>query len=161
MALIGPALSGAGDNSQLALTELELSTIQSINSIRAVHGVGPLTVSPALFGSAVLHDQQMLDGGYFSHLAPDGSSFAARLAAFYPMGRYQYYSVGENLLYSLQPMTGDQMVAAWMKSTEHRTNLLNPAWRQVAVAAISVPSAPGIFNGQPVTVVTVDFGVRR
>jgi uncharacterized protein YkwD len=161
MALIAPALSGAGGNSQLTLTELELSTIQSINTLRAAHGVGPLTVSPGLFGSAALHDEQMVDGGYFSHLAPDGSSFSDRLATFYPMGSHYYYSVGENLLYSLQPPTPDQMIAAWMKSFEHRRNLLNPLWRQIGVAALTVPSAPGVFDGAPVTVVTVDFGVRR
>jgi uncharacterized protein YkwD len=161
MSLVAPGLSGAGGSSLLTLTALERSTVQSINAIRAAHGVSPLTVSPALFGSAMLHDQQMLQGGYFSHLATDGSSFAARLATFYPMGRYEYYSVGENLLYSVTPVTADDMMAAWMKSTEHRANLLNPVWRQVAVAVLSVPSAPGVFNGQPVTVVTVDFGVRR
>jgi uncharacterized protein YkwD len=48
-----------------------------------------------------------------------------------------------------------------MKSPEHRANLLNPRWRQIAVAALSVPSAPGFFDDRPVTVVTVDFGVRR
>jgi len=48
-----------------------------------------------------------------------------------------------------------------MKSPEHRLNLLNPAWQQIAVAAISVHSAPGVFDNEPATVVTVDFGVRR
>jgi uncharacterized protein YkwD len=53
------------------------------------------------------------------------------------------------------------MVASWMKSPEHLANMLNPAWRQLAVAILSVPSAPGMYRGAPVTVVTVDFGVRR
>jgi hypothetical protein len=31
----------------------------------------------------------------------------------------------------------------------------------VAVAALTIPSAPGIYDDAPVTVVTADFGVRR
>jgi uncharacterized protein YkwD len=102
----------------------------------------------------------MVEGGYFGHTAPDGSSLAARLAAFYPKGHHRHYAVGENLLWTRGPMSSSAMVARWMKSPEHRDNLLDPAWRQVAVAALRVPSAPGFWDDAPVTVVTVDFGVR-
>ena len=103
----------------------------------------------------------MVEGGYFGHSAPGGPSFDARFAAFYPQGRLDFYSVGENLLRALRPPSSDEMVARWMQSREHRTNLLNPAWRQLAVAVLRVASAPGVFDDAPVTVVTVDFGVRR
>jgi hypothetical protein len=39
--------------------------------------------------------------------------------------------------------------------------LLNPVWRDVGVSAIRVTSAPGVFEGDDVTLVTADFGVRR
>lgn len=148
-------------HSRLTLTALELSTVQAINELRVAHGVAPLAVSPALFGSASLHCEQMVEGGYFGHSAPGGPSFDARFAAFYPQGRLDFYSVGENLLRALRPPSSDEMVARWMQSREHRTNLLNPAWRQLAVAVLRVASAPGVFDDAPVTVVTVDFGVRR
>jgi uncharacterized protein YkwD len=48
-----------------------------------------------------------------------------------------------------------------MLSPEHRRNLLNPDWRQIGLAALEVPSAPGLYVGLGVTIVTVDFGVRR
>jgi uncharacterized protein YkwD len=151
----------AGASSRLTLTTLELSTIDSINALRVSNGVEPLSISPALFGSATLHCEQMVEGGYFAHTNPDGSGFGSRLASFYPQGSHRFYSVAENLLWTRRPISGQAMVAKWMTSPEHRTNLLNPAWRQIAVAALSVPSAPGVFDDEPVTVVTVDFGVRR
>jgi uncharacterized protein YkwD len=159
--LLAPVAADAGGSSRLTLTTIELTTIDSINALRVSHGVEPLSVSPALFGSATLHCEQMVEGGYFGHADPGGSSFASRVEGFYPVGAHQYYSVGENLLWTLRPMSGQEMVTRWMTSPEHRANLLNPAWRQVAVAVLSVPSAPGYFGGNPVTVVTVDFGVRR
>jgi uncharacterized protein YkwD len=159
--LLLPGGAGAGgSSSRLSLTPLELSTIDSINALRAAYGIVPLRPSPALFGSAMFHDQQMVDRGYFAHSGP-GSSFVSRLASFYPQGNHMYYSVGENLLWTLNPMSSQAMIEKWMKSPEHRANLLNPAWRQVAVAALTVSSAPGVFANEPVTVVTVDFGVRR
>ena len=143
------------------MTRLEASTVESINAVRVAHGLVPLTVSAPLLASATLHCEQMVEGGYFGHVAPDGAGFAWRLAAFYPQGRYRFYSVGENLLWTLNPMSGDTMVAMWMKSPEHRVNMLDPAWRQIGVAVLRVPSAPGVFANLPATVVTVDFGVRR
>jgi uncharacterized protein YkwD len=159
--MLVPGSAGAGGSSQLTLTALELSTIDSINALRVSYGVEPLTLSAGLFGSATLHCEQMVDGGYFAHTGPDGSTFGSRLSSFYPQGSHRYYLVGENLLWSLRPVSGEAMISMWMRSPEHRANLLNPAWRQVAVATLSVPSAPGVFDEKPVTVVTVDFGVRR
>jgi uncharacterized protein YkwD len=159
--LLHPVGSAEGGRSQLTSTVLEASTVHSINALRVANDLAPLTVSSALFRSAMLHDVQMLQGGYFSHLGPDGSTFSARVAAFYPVGSHHFYSVGENLLWSLVPLSSDEIVARWMKSPGHRFNMLNPAWRQIAVAALSVDSAPGVYGDAPVTVVTVDFGVRR
>ena len=104
----------------------------------------------------------MLEGGYFGHQGPDGSSFASRLYPYYPQARPTYYAVGENLLWSEGSMSSAAMVAEWMGSPPHRANLLNPHWRQIAVATLASSSAPGVFSGLPtVTVVTVDFGVRN
>jgi uncharacterized protein YkwD len=159
--LLAPAASSAGDRSELAMTELESSTVEAINAVRSSHGLAPLTVSASLFASATLHCEQMVEGGYFAHVSPDGAGFVWRLEAFYPQGGYRFYSVGENLLWTLDPMSAAAMVARWLKSPEHRVNILDPAWRQVGIAVLRVSSAPGVFAGEPATVVTADFGVRR
>jgi uncharacterized protein YkwD len=49
----------------------------------------------------------------------------------------------------------------WMSSPVHRATLLNPAWREVGIAARHYSSAPGIYSRQAVTILTADFGVRH
>jgi len=49
----------------------------------------------------------------------------------------------------------------WIASPEHLRNLLTKQWRGIGISAVSVAHAPGVFNGQPVTIITTDFGVRR
>jgi uncharacterized protein YkwD len=52
-------------------------------------------------------------------------------------------------------------VESWLASPHHRENLLNPKWREVGVAAVHAWSAPGVYDGREVTVLTADFGARR
>jgi uncharacterized protein YkwD len=47
-----------------------------------------------------------------------------------------------------------------MASPEHRTNILAPAWREIGIAAAHVKTGTGAYSGQPVTILTTDFGVR-
>jgi len=160
-ALIAAGAASGGGSVQSAQTAIEIATVDQINSVRAENGLEGLAFSPGLFASALLHDQQMVGTGYFGHQGPDGSDFATRIEGTYPPGNSLYYAIGENLFWSQGGVSGALLVSRWMKSAEHRKNLLNPNWRQVGVAVLTVPAAPGIYRGRPVTVVTVDFGVRR
>ena len=155
----GVASGGAG--SRLTLSSLELSTIAQINQVRVQHGVAPLKLSRALFDSANSHCSDMVAGGYFDHDSASGAGVSARLEAFYPPANHSFYEVAENLLWTTGTMSPAAMVARWMKSPEHRRNLLDPAWRQIGLATLTVPSAPGVYAGRHVTVVTADFGVRQ
>jgi uncharacterized protein YkwD len=157
----GPGASAGGRVTLSTQTVLEIATVDQINSVRAKHGLAPLSFSQALFASALLHDRQMVGGGYFGHQGPDGSDFSSRIEQSYPPGSSVYYAIGENLYWSQGPVSSGSLISRWMQSAEHRENLLNPNWRQVAVAVLTVPTAPGVFGNRPVTVVTVDFGVRR
>jgi uncharacterized protein YkwD len=159
--LLAPGAAVGGTRTHSAESALDLSVVDQINQLRVSFGLRPLTFNRGLFSSATLHCEQMVGGGYFGHQAPNGSSFASRIYTFYPQRHHVFYAVGENLLWSEGPMSGAAMVARWMQSPPHRANLLNPRWRQVAVAAVSVRSASGVYAGLPVTVVTADFGVRR
>jgi uncharacterized protein YkwD len=48
-----------------------------------------------------------------------------------------------------------------MLSPPHRENLLSREWREIGIAAIHFSSAPGEYEGRPVTIVTADFGARN
>jgi uncharacterized protein YkwD len=49
----------------------------------------------------------------------------------------------------------------WLASPAHRANVVSTQWRDAAVGAIFVTSAPGVFDGLPTTVVTLDLGRRH
>jgi uncharacterized protein YkwD len=99
--------------------------------------------------------------GYFQHASFDGTAFWQRIQRFYGRRGFRTWSVGENLLWSSPDVGAARAVQMWMNSPEHRANLLARSWRDVGLAAVHVASAPGVYHGDAVTVVTADFGVRR
>jgi uncharacterized protein YkwD len=154
----GGASAGAG--LKLALSTREQQTTAQINQLRVSYGLRPLKFSWALFDFADTHCEQMLADGYFGHRSLTGASFASRIETFYPVGEASYYAAGENLLWSSGSISSAQMIQRWMQSPPHRRNLLNPTWRQMGLAMVTSPSAPGVYDGLDVTVVAADFGVR-
>jgi uncharacterized protein YkwD len=145
----------------VSLSPLESGVLADINQFRRAHGLVPVRVSAELTAASRQHSQSMAARGYFSHDSADGSSFGSRLRRFYPPAHYGFWSVGENLLWSSPDVDPTRALQMWENSPPHRENLLNPSWREIGIAAIHVASAPGAYSGQPVTIVTTDFGVRR
>jgi uncharacterized protein YkwD len=103
----------------------------------------------------------MADDGYFHHDSFDGTAFSARIARWYPIGSFQSWSVGENLLWSSPNVDPGRALDMWMRSPGHRANILNPQWREIGIGAVHSASAGGDFENLPVTIITTDFGVRR
>lgn len=135
------------------------SLLGQINTVRRAHGLRPLTVAPQLLAAARAHTVEMSRFGYFSHDSRGGRPFWQRLERRYPPCGRGSWAVGENLLWRSPDVSPPTAVELWMRSPDHRANLLDPAWRQVGIGALHASSAPGAFGGQPVTIVTVDFGV--
>jgi uncharacterized protein YkwD len=165
LATFAPAAARASranlSSSRSATAALDLGVLEQLNTIRSEHGLTPLTLSPSLSDAARAHSDEMLAGGYFAHDSSNGSPFWKRIKAFYPQSHFGYWSVGENLYWSSGASSATQSMNAWMASPEHRANILDPAWRQIGIAAVSSPDAPGTYAGLGVTVITTDFGVRR
>lgn len=144
-----------------ALTSLEQGVLIDINSFRSAHGLAPLRLSAPLSAAARSHSVQMETDGYFAHNSYDGQAFWKRIQAYYPSTSYGYWSVGENLLWSSPDVGAQKALSMWVASPEHLKNLLDPHWREIGISAVHAPSAPGVFGGQAVTIVTTDFGVRK
>ena len=104
---------------------------------------------------------EMADRGYFGHSSANGEAFSRRLARFYPMGRRRYWWVGENLLWSAAELDATTAIDLWLQSPAHRATMLSSRWLDVGLGAVYAPSAPGVYGGRDVTIVTADFGVRR
>jgi uncharacterized protein YkwD len=154
------AVGGAGRTIQAANT-LEGGVLTQINAVRAEHGLKPLRINVKLRSAADAHSLAMAKYGFFTHESRDGSVFWKRVQRFYGPKGFAFWSVGENLLWSSGELTPEAALQLWMNSPKHRDNLLTARWREVGLSAVTVPAAPGVFNGLDVTIVTADFGVRR
>ena len=47
-----------------------------------------------------------------------------------------------------------------MESGVHRKKILAPTWREIGLCTVSASAAPGVFEGEPIVIVTATFGVR-
>ena len=143
-----------------AADQLESQVLVELNAIRSAHGLVPLRLSRPLAAAADAHSRAMATHGFFEHDSQDGSAFWERVKRFYRPGPRGNWSVGENLLWSTTGIGARRAVALWMKSPGHRKNILTARWREIGLSAVTVSSAPGVFAGRDVVIVTTDFGVR-
>ena len=160
LALAAPAGAGTGERSLSRKTALEVQIVAQINALRSRHGLAPLRLSRDLGAAAGAHSTAMVRRGFFAHESADGSAFWKRIERFYRPGGSARWSVGENLLWASPSVDARGAVAQWLRSPGHRRNMLDPSWREIGLGAVHAPSAPGVFDGLDVTVVTADFGVR-
>jgi uncharacterized protein YkwD len=143
------------------VTSLEAQVLGQINAVRSSHGLAPLRISAKLSAAADQHTKEMARRGYFSHDSADGSSMGKRVGKFYGAGGFNYWAVGENLLWSSPSIGPADALGLWLKSPAHRANLLSREWHEIGLSAVHADSAPGFYGGSPVTIVATDFGVRR
>jgi uncharacterized protein YkwD len=136
--------------------------VQEVNRVRAARGLQSLRAASSLASSARRHSTQMGQRGFFAHESADGTPFWQRIERFYGDNGFRSWEVGENIFWqSPATIAATSVVRSWLASPGHRANVLSRAWRDVGVGAVSLPSAPGVYGGAPVTIVTVDFGKRR
>jgi len=158
---VAPSAGSARSSAkQTRATQLQVALLAQINSFRAAHGLARLRISGGLTAAANAHSAQMTRLGFFSHNSANGQSFSRRIARTYSMRGFRSWSVGENLVWGGPDIAAARALKAWLASPPHRANLLTARWREVGLAAVHSPSAPGVFGGSPATVVTADFGAR-
>jgi uncharacterized protein YkwD len=116
-----------------------------MNEARQAHGLSPLQMDRRLLRVARAHSRKMLRTGSFFH-----GAFSARIRA----AGVSAPRVGENLGWSAGALgQARAIVGMWLKSSEHRANLLRPGYRTVGVGA-----RKGTFDGvSGALVVTTDF----
>jgi len=145
---------------RVILSSLESSVLARLNLIREAHGLVPLRLSVPLTEAASQHSLEMGSDGYFAHSSFDGTTYWKRIKTWYVWQGYRFWSVGENLLWSAPSVDSAQALRLWMRSPEHRANILNPVWREIGISAVHEAAAPGAFDGRGVTIITTDFGTR-
>lgn len=88
----------------------------------------PLKWNETVAVAALNHCRDMYENSFFSHSGSDGSGPGDRLRRL----GFRFPVCGENI--SIGANTEQQVIAGWMKSKGHRTNIMNPRYKQVGVA---------------------------
>jgi len=106
----------------LGLYPIEEKLIDHTNRQRARYGVAPLKMSTELVSSARQHTALMCRTGNFVHTSSP---------------------VAENIAMGQESVPG--VIQAWMNSTGHRANMLNPNYTRIGVAAYRLDEGGRIY----------------
>jgi uncharacterized protein YkwD len=100
------------------------------NEERAQAGLRPFKTSQPLMQAAQLHASQMASTGQMAHVIP-GARYPEPQDRLSAVG-YRWQAYAENVAYGQgSPASA---VAAWMGSSGHRANILNPALTEIGTA---------------------------
>ena len=105
--------------------------IRLVNEQRVQNGLKPLTENWELSRVARYKSQDMVDNRYFSHTSPTYGSPFQMIRAF----GISFRRAGENIAYGQR--TPQAVVNAWMNSSGHRANILNPSYTQIGVGYVA------------------------
>jgi uncharacterized protein YkwD len=131
------ATAGLTDRQRIAAEMLS-----RVNAARRRVGLRPLAPNPLLDRVSQEHAEDMLRRSYFGHSTPEGlgPSDRARADGYRP-------GIGENLVE--QRYTVDDALDAWLRSPDHRRNLLDPDCREIGLGlavGAGYDAAPGGYR---------------
>lgn len=99
--------------------------VELVNAERAKEGLAPLTIDLKVQAAAMVRAKECEQR--FSHTRPNGSSFATALKE----QGVSYRSSGENIAWGQR--SPEEVMKAWMNSSGHRTNIMNPNFTTIGV----------------------------
>ena len=97
--------------------------LAAANRERSAHRLPPLRANPLLEQAAQGHADDMLARGFYGHASPEGAMALERVRR----AGYPARIVGENIAKGQTTVAG--VMEDWMRSREHRKNLLDPLFR--------------------------------
>ena len=118
---------------------IQAEVLQRLNALRAAGAVcgsnafaatGPLTWNNQLLQAALGHSTDMAKNNYFAHTGLDGRTPDQRVTA----AGYVWSNVGENI--AAGQTSVEQVMTEWANSPGHCQNMMNPNFRDVAVACV-------------------------
>lgn len=110
-----------------SVTNYEKEVVRLVNEIRKQNGLKELTYDWQLRRVARIKSEDMRDNKYFSHTSPTYGSPFQMMKSF----GITYRSAGENI--ARGQATPQKVVDAWMNSSGHRANILNPSFTHIGV----------------------------
>jgi uncharacterized protein YkwD len=133
------------------------ATLCLLNGERLDHGLAPLRHNEQLGAAASAYAADLVAGSYFSHTGRDGSDVRERIERTGYLPADRGWRIGENLAWGTGELAMPvSIVQAWMNSSGHRENILNPAYREIGIGI--VVGNPAAADGAGATYAT-EFGV--
>lgn len=129
------------------------NVINLLNRERSERGLPRLVLDSDLNNAAVVKSKDMINRDYFEHFA-----FGSTPWDFIKNSGYIYLYAGENLAMDFN--TSEGMVRAWMNSSSHRENILNPDFRDVGIGIVKGEYTDNSKNYNT-TMVTNMFGRKK
>lgn len=123
------------------------SIITLTNQARQEQNLAKLKTNALLTKAAESKAQDMVKQQYFAHISPKGTS----PWTWFKQAGYSYSYAGENL--AIDYVSSEDVIAAWLNSPTHRSNLLGKKYQDIGVAVVS-----GKINGATSLVVVQMFG---
>lgn len=121
--------------------------IELTNLERANLGLDGLEENKLLSEAARQKAAEMFALNYWAHISPSGRT----PWAFFADVGYKYQYAGENLARDFQDT--DSVLRAWMNSSSHRENIVNPKYQEIGVAVVQ-----GTLQGVETSLVVQLFG---
>jgi hypothetical protein len=123
------------------------SVLKLINQERTKKGLNELEENSQLMKVAQDKLNDMIENHYFAHTSPQGVT----PWSWYEKDGYDYQYAGENL--AINFLSAENQNEAWMKSPEHKKNILNPHYLQTGIAV-----GVGEVDGQNSIITVEEFG---
>lgn len=140
IALAAVALLGGdvGDAPEPCSPTAGQRVLDMVNEERVRSGLHALTADTVLARAARMHAEDMARTGFVSHTGSDGSDPSQRLDRV----GYPWIWVGENIAAGQE--SPDDVVLGWLRSEDHRANILSP--EAVSVGLAMARSSEGEFG---------------
>jgi uncharacterized protein YkwD len=117
-------------------SDYERAVVLLVNQERVKAGLAPLKMDVRLMEAAQLHAEDMHQRDTLTHTGSDGSRPYERMIE---AGYLPYWALGENAAAGYP--TPERVVSAWMHSSGHRANILNPSYTHTGVGFVDDESA--------------------
>ena len=124
----------------MASNEFDQNILKLVNIERTTRGLDPLSIDRQLDQAANLHNDEMVRADMMSHQLPGEASLGDRVRAT----GYSWTRVGENIAAGYT--TPEAVVEAWMNSTGHKENILNPEFTHIGIGYEFAPDNNNALN---------------
>lgn len=122
--------------------------LQTTNAERAERQLSDFRLNNKLSAAAQAKAIDMVKNNYWAHNAPSGKT----PWAFVNQSGYAYKAAAENLAYGFT--NPESTVTGWMNSPEHKTNIVNPMYRDVG---FGITTAEDYLGKGPTTIIVAMY----